>query len=283
MKQKHEKEPIYIIESKERCIELGMKPNESRLPKNIMSGLELAEKKESYKEILEVVKFFSEKILKSLEGTPIVIVISDENGYLLDTLGDETIKSTMAQLGIKTGIQFSEETMGTNVVSLTLKQNQPVQLIGNNHFHEVLHGSACYGVPFHYTDVNNLLGSICIMTAGIFHNPFFLLTLTTVVEAIERELLLRKQNHKLNIMNQIMLSKTRNAIIITDASGKILEFNYFAEKIFGYKREEIIGRIIYDSEITSQRFKDVLNNKICYENIEVKYKNKNNEEYVWSF
>ena len=176
------------------CIQLGMNPDRPEMPKNIMSELKLIEKKEAYKEILPVVKFFSEKIIKSLEGTPILIVISDENGYLLDALGDETIKSTMALLGIKNGIQFNEEDMGTNVVSLMLKQNHPVQLVGTNHFHTFLHNSACYGVPFHYTDDNNLLGSICIMTAIILHNPFFLLTLTTVVDAIERELLLGKQN-----------------------------------------------------------------------------------------
>ena len=61
---------------------MGMDPNEPITPKNIMSELELAEKKEVYKEILEVVEFFSKKIIKSLEGTPILIVISDENGYL---------------------------------------------------------------------------------------------------------------------------------------------------------------------------------------------------------
>jgi PleD family two-component response regulator len=44
MKQKHEKEPIYIIESKERCIELGMKPNEIR---NITERY-LAEEKYNY-------------------------------------------------------------------------------------------------------------------------------------------------------------------------------------------------------------------------------------------
>lgn len=280
LQKNEEQEPIYIIESKKRCIELGMNTNEVRQPKNIMSELNLSEKKESYKEILEVVKFFSEKIIKSLEGTPILIVISDENGYLLDTLGDETIKSTMAQLGIKTGIQFSEDDMGTNVVSLTLKQNHPVQLIGTNHFHTILHGSACYGVPFHYTDVNTLLGSICIMTAIILHNPFFLLTLTTVVDSIERELLLQKQNHKLNIMNQIMLSKTRNAIVVTDTSGKVVDYNEFAEKISGFKKEEIIGKFIYDSKITGDLFKDVLNNQKHYENVEVKFKNNNNEEYI---
>jgi signal transduction histidine kinase/PAS domain-containing protein len=203
-----DQEPTYIIEAKKRCVELGMKQNEPSAPKNIMSELKLAEKKETYKEILEVVKSFSEKILKSLEGTPILIVISDENGYLLETVGDETIKSTIAQLGIKSGIQFSED-MGTNVISLSLKQDHPVQLIGTNHFHTVLHNSACYGVPYHDKNENIILGSISIMTAIILHNPLFLMTLTTLVDAIERELLLRKQNDKLNKLNQTLLNKNR--------------------------------------------------------------------------
>jgi len=274
------KEPIYITESKKRCIALGMKRDEHEPPRIILTEVKLKEKKEAYKEILEVVKFFSEKIIKSLQGTPILIVISDENGYLLETLGDETIKSTVDKLGIKAGIKFSEDDMGTNVVSLTLKQNHPLQLIGTNHFHTFLHNSACYGVPFHYTDANNLLGSICIMTAVILHNPFFLMTLTTVVDAIERELLLQKQNKKLNILNQIMISKTRNAIVVTDAKGTVLDFNEFAEKISGFKKKQIIGKVIYDSPITAKFFKDVLVNEKYYENVEIKFRNNKNEEYI---
>lgn len=199
-----EEEADYIVESKKRCKELGMNPNELGISQNIMSKEVLSRKKEAYKEILEVVKFFSEKIIKSLESTPILIGISDENGYLLDTIGDETIMSTMNQLGIQPGIKFSEEDVGTNVVSLTLKQNHPVQLIGSNHYHTHLHNSACYAVPFHYSDDNNLLGCICIMTAVILHNPFFLMTLSTVVDAIERELLLRKQNRKINEQQELL-------------------------------------------------------------------------------
>ncbi|HEX9025907.1 MAG TPA: ATP-binding protein [Clostridium sp.] len=204
LRHMYEQEASYIIESKKRCRELGMDPNIPRMPQSIMSELELSRKKETYKEILEVVKFFSDRIIKSLEGTPILIVISDENGYLLDTLGDQTIRSTMSQLGIKSGIQFSQEDMGTNVVSLTLEQNNPVQLIGSNHYHTFLHNSACYGVPFHYSDDDSILGSICIMTAVILHNPFFLMTLTTVVDSIERELLLRKQNRKINKQQELL-------------------------------------------------------------------------------
>jgi len=200
----YEQEASYIIESKKKCEELGIDPNNPRIPQNIMSELELGRKKDIYEEILDVVKFFGNKMIRSLEGTPILITITDENGYLLDILGDETIRETMSKLEIKPGIQFSEGDMGTNVVSLTLKQNHPVQLIGSNHYHTYLHDCACYGVPFHYSDDGNLLGSICIMTAVILHNPFFLMSLTTVVDAIERELLLRKQSRKINKQQELL-------------------------------------------------------------------------------
>jgi len=260
VQQEDKQEPSYIIESKKRCIELGMNPNKPATPQNIMSELELAEKKEVYKEILEVVEFFSKKIIKSLEGTPILIAISDEYGYLLDTIGDETIKSTMIQLNIRPGVQFTHDDMGTNVVSLTLKQNHPVQLIGTNHFHTFLHNSACYGVPFHYTDSNNLLGSICIMTGVILHNPYFLTILTTVVDAIERELLLIKQNHKLNIMNQIILSKTSNAITV-HYEGKFIFANEQAADIFGVnKSDDLLGVEIIKVIPEDQRF--LVNKKI---------------------
>ena len=75
-----------------------------------------------------------------------------------------------------------------------------------------------------------------------FQNPLFLTMLTQSVDSIERELLLRKQNKKLNIMNQIMLSKTRNGIVITDENGITTEFNDFAEKISNNSREVSCGK-----------------------------------------
>ncbi|WP_242986081.1 hypothetical protein [Clostridium diolis] len=168
-----DQEASYIIESKKKCLGLGLDSNNPKMPKNIMSELELGQKRDAYDEILEVVKFFSNKMIKLLEGTPVLITITDEDGYLLDVLGDKSIRETMSKFGVKPGIQFREEEMGTNVVSLTLKQNHPIQLIGSNHYHKCFQDSACYGVPFHYSDDGNLLGSICIMTAIILHNPFF--------------------------------------------------------------------------------------------------------------
>ena len=89
---------------------------------------------------------------------------------------------------------------------------------------------------------------------------------------MKENLLLRKQNKKLNIMNQIMLSRTRNGIVITDEYGITTEFNEFAEKISNNSRESVIGRNIYDSPITGDYFKEVLEQGKIFENEEIKFK-----------
>nr|WP_285855724.1 EAL domain-containing protein [Paenibacillus camelliae] len=262
-----------------------MDPDEIRQPKRYMSEQQLAHKRSIYSEILSVVNFFSKKILNSLGGTPVLIVMSDENGYLLHMIGDETIRKTVQQLGIQVGAQFTEEDMGTNVVSLSLQQSHPVQIVGSDHYHKVLHGTACYGVAFRYTDINNLLGSICIMTAIEMHNPFFLTMLSTVVDSIERELLLRKQNRKLNMLNQIMVNRNRNGIIITNADGNIDSMNDFVEENFNFRKDtNIIVRSERDTEcLISRHMKTVIEDKVSFDNVQMMLQTVDNEKLVCLF
>jgi len=276
-------EPFYITKSKRLCKESKMDPDMIARPKKFMTNQELSIKRKSYGEILSVVSYFSNKLLDSLKGTPILVVISDSDGYLLDMVGDETIKSTVEKLGIKMGSLFTQEDTGTNVISLSLEQRHPIRLIGEDHYHKFLHGVACYGAAFHYTDEDNLLGSVCIMMPISFQNPLFLTMLSQAVDSIERELLLRKQNKKLNIMNQIMLSRTRNGIVITDEKGITIEFNEFAQQISNNSRSSVIGKLIYDSDLTGDYFKRVIEHEEKYENEELKFKNKNGDPVVCLF
>ena len=277
------KEPDYITESKRLCEAAGMDPNEVSKPKTFLSEVDFEQKRKSYSEILSVVSFFSNKLLDSLKGTPILVVVSDAEGYLLKIEGDETIKSTIEQFGIKPGSLFIQEETGTNVISLTLQQRHPISLIGEQHYHTFLHEIACYGTAFHYTDDNNLLGSVCIMMPIQFQNELFLTMLAQVVDSIERELMLRKQNKKLNIMNQIMLSRTRNGIVITDENGITTEFNNFAEKISNNSRESVMGRNILESHVTGTYFKEVIEHEKIVNNEEIKFTDEDGNLVVCLF
>ncbi|MCM3744053.1 EAL domain-containing protein [Sporosarcina luteola] len=274
---------FYIVESNHFCVEAGMDPNIVAKPKRFLSVQELAEKRNSYSEILSVVSYFSNKLLDSLKGTPILVVVSDSNGYLLEIEGDENIKETIQQFGIQLGSLFVREDTGTNVVSLALQQKHPISIIGEQHFHTFLHEIACYGTAFHYTDDNNLLGSVSIMMPIQFQNPLFLTMLTQAVDSIERELLLRKQNRKLNILNQIMMSRTNNGIVLTDENGITTEFNEFAQQLSNTGRETVIGRNIRESPITGTYFKEVLGQGKIFRDEEIQFINQKGKLVVCLF
>ncbi|WP_235549839.1 EAL domain-containing protein [Paenibacillus sp. Soil766] len=207
-------------------------------------------------------------MLELMKGIPVLILITDENGCILEMAGDEAIKSVIEQSGIKVGLVFNEHEAGTNSVNLVLEHRQPIQLIGDEHYYQFLGSSACYTVPFKYTDVNNLLGTISIMTAIDQHNPFLLAMLCTVVDSIERELMLKKQNNRLHILNQVVIETTRNGIIITDRDGIITEFNKFAEIITGSKKQDVINKPIPDAQ-TNDFIKEVLQTGKEYEDMEL--------------
>ena len=258
----------------------GMSPDEIKKPKYIMSDEELSNKRKAYSEIIGVYKLFSEKVIKSLEDIPVLIMISDENGGLLDVIGNEAISSKLVDSGISPGCRIVEEEIGTNIISMTLDEKKPVKLIGGDHFHSHLEGCACYGAPFCHSGKGDLLGAVYITTEVGFHNPFFIIMLTNLVDSIERELMLRNQNKKLDIMNQIIINNTQNAILITDENGIVVEFNKSAQTTFGYEKEKIIGKSIFESPRTGHLFRNVLRNKTIYENIELKFENCEGKMYV---
>jgi two-component system, sporulation sensor kinase E len=276
-------EPYYITESKKLCKESGMSPNDIARPKKYMTPMELASKRHSYNEILSVISYFSNKLLDSLKGTPLLIVVSDSEGYLLDFIGDEAFLSSLHTLGIRQGCLFTQEDAGTNVVTLSLQQGHPVSLIGSDHYHTYLHEVACYGAPFHYTDENCLLGTIGLMMPISYQNPLFLTMLAQVVESIERELLLRKQNKKLNIWNQILLKRTGNGIVITNEKGITTEFNDFAQQLSALSRESVVGKSIYHWDIVGDYFRQVIEHERKYENEELHLTLVNGEQLICLF
>ena len=259
---------IYISKAKKKCVELEMDP--ASVPLFIPVDKEILEKKRlEYQEILSVVKFFVEKLLNDMKGIPILILVSDEQGVVLEIQGDETIHNLIEKLGFTPGVQFKEETTGTNAVSLALEYKQPFKMVGDDHYHYFFHSSVCYSVPFQYSDLGNILGTISIMASLEQADDFLLTLLSTVVDAVERELLLRYQNRKLNILNQIIMDATKTGIILTDNEGNITEFNTYAEFLTGLKKENLIGKPVADLDLFGKYIYNILQSQEEQEDMEL--------------
>lgn len=264
---------VMIKESKARCISYGLRSADLPVSLTKLSSWELKKRQNKYYEVLSVVEHLGQKVIHLLSGTPVMILVSDHQGHIISLFGDLSIKETLNRLGMVEGIQLNEREMGTNVVQLALLHKKPVQVIGPEHFHEVLHQSACYCAPFSFHGINPLEGSIALMTTIDLHNPFNLPLLANMVDSMERELLLRQHSRHQTIINDLMINTMKNGIMITDARGNVIDFNQFAQKITNRNRESVIGNPVFDFEQFGNYIYEVLKNKKRFEDIELIFTN----------
>ncbi|CEH31620.1 hypothetical protein AM501_03045 [Aneurinibacillus migulanus] len=263
-------ESLYIQISKQKCANMGLNPYILPQPSAI-PVTELKQRQEQYKEILSTINFFAKKMLFFVNRHPVVLLVTDKNATILDMYGDKVIINHVQQIGIDVGIQFNEEEMGTNSINLALEQLHPVKVIGPEHYHGHLNEAACYTVPFTYNTFDNLAGSLTIFTNMENANDVYLGMLLAVVDSVERELVLRRQNQKLFVLNQIMMSTTKNGIILTDNRGTIIDANDSTENITGYKKNEIIGRSIAMLQPIAEYMYNTLQHEQIHEDILVEF------------
>lgn len=272
-----------ISESHDRCVKLGLGRQDLPQFSNILTEADMTKKISDYEGILSVINFFVQKMLSLMKGLPLLILITDDSGCILEMAGDETVRKLVKQSGICTSLIFTEEEAGTNSISLALMCQQPIQIVGSQHYYQFLESIACYTVPFLDTDSNDdTLGTITILTAAEQHNPFLLSMLCTLVDSVERELLLRKQNTRLHILNQIVIETTRNGIVITDKQENVTDYNRFGELLTSLDKMRS-GYYRIQNETVSQYIKNVLETGNRHEDIELTISVPNTDPVVCVF
>lgn len=252
-------------------------------PSSRLTAIELQNRRIRFDELLSVMSLFAGRITHLLNNTPLLLVLTDERGYILEMFGDQLIKKTVSELGIVKGIQYSEESMGTNSIHMALTERSPVSLVGQEHYHEALHQSACYSVPFQFTSIHNLSGTISLLTTIEHQNPIFIALLSNIVDSIERELLLSRNNHQLDFLNRILIKNMRHGIIITNPYGRVTECNPFAEHITNCKKQDLLGSSIFDIQPFGKYMYKVLEHRKSYENVELTFGNLQNGGIVCQF
>ncbi len=252
----------FITEANEYCRNSGMNPEQLPCYTKNYPTKDFSEKPSTYEEIISVTHFFSEKLIELLKDIPILISVSDQDGVILDMAGDEELKKVVNDLGIEPGVQFSIDLMGTNVVNLSLAHHWgPVEIVGESHYQNCLQATACYGVAFKDIKTDQILGSLAIMTDVAHQDPMITMLLAAIVDSVERELMLRKQNKKLNILHQVMMDNSQYGVLTTDLDGIVLEFNIRAEIMLGKKSRDVIGSHVQNLHAIGKYIIDVFSEK----------------------
>ena len=152
-----------IKEWKNKCkYQYYMDPNEIPIPKQRLTKEGLRHKQSKFSELLTDNIDFTNDLLKKVKDIPFLLAVTDNEGYILKTYSDDSMKSRLDIMGISEGVQYNERDVGVNSISMSLLLQQPVHISGNEHFHYCLHNTSCLSVPIPLS--NTTVGTLSIMT-----------------------------------------------------------------------------------------------------------------------
>ena len=141
-------QPVHrrIVSSWQRCVQLGMDADERIRPAPVdQSALrEAFARNEALRLLAEPeIEFLTE----TLADTASQVILSDAQGLILDTRGNQAAMNRAIRESLLPGVSWAERQMGTNAIGTALAENHLVEIWGAEHFHLQLRKICCTAAP----------------------------------------------------------------------------------------------------------------------------------------
>lgn len=221
-----------VANSWERCRTLHVNPAGSAEPDFPASLLE--ERRAAKEQLCRVARPFMRDMYDFVRGSQFQVVLTDENGFLLEVLGDPAILSRTKEVNLCPGMTWSEAAKGTNAIGTALVEKKPVQIHAWEHFREENHFLTCAAAPIHDA-AGNPIGVLDVSGDCGYANPHTLGMVVAAVRAIENQISLEQLSRKLHVASRYSNALSRNisdGLIAVDGNGIVVEVNPKGGEIF---------------------------------------------------
>ncbi len=230
-----------VIElSHERCRKLNIR-KEQVFSSRILNETELQKRLAKKRNMILTAAPYMEQLINFVKGHNFFALLTDEEGCILNAIGDEEILSEAFVLKMIPGAFMNEESVGTNAMALVIKTGEPVQLSGKDHFIKAYHRWTCSGAPIKDSR-GNLIGVLNLTGYTEHVHPHTLGMVIAASNAIEEMIKVKEFNRLQDINNRhirTIFNSIPVAIITSDINGKIKIHNKKAAEIFGSKDNQL--------------------------------------------
>jgi len=246
-----------------RSKEFGVDPYMQTLGTS-MNPKELHDRINDKKMLIETAVPFINKYYTVLSTSDYYIILTDETGTILFTLGEPGEANAFYAINARPGANWSEQTIGTTAHALSITLGKPVQLAGPCNYCMVLQDNISSSTPI-IDETGDIIGTLVVvqMTANRNINKTQIHSLGWVISmgyAIEDELQLRTRNYDLKAVNntlQAILSAVDEGFITLNTDGIITHINKEAAKT--------LGKSI--PEIENKHFTEYMSNRIPFDKV----------------
>ncbi|MEY8001089.1 sigma-54-dependent Fis family transcriptional regulator [Clostridium sp. Mt-5] len=242
MRETYCKSDKELQRSHERCKKLGIQKNQV-FSKKIICDTELQKKFTFNRNLILTAEPYIENLMNFVRGSNFFILLTDKEGCILNAIGDEKILSKSFSMKMIPGAFMNEENIGTNAMSMVIKNNKPIQISGNQHFIYEYHKWTCSAAPIRdrYGNLIAVLDLTGYIESVHSHTLGMVIAASNAVE----EMLKIKEYEIINNINNKYKKTVFNfipmPIITSDADGKIEICNEKALSILGNNRVKVSG------------------------------------------
>jgi transcriptional activator for dhaKLM operon len=232
-----------IKRSWRKCYDRGMRPRE--IPElTYCEDESFEERRQASFDLIAVARPFMEDIYQFSGESDLALYLTDETLCTVDWLGDRRLFEELAEVGLRPGVSLRESTVGTNAGALALSEGIPVQVVGAEHFYEVLHRLTSTAAPVHAT-TGQMLGVIGLVAPVENSHPHTLGIVMAAARAIENQL---QADQSLADAHRVLgeldasLQAMGSGMVFLDPHGVVTHMNASAGSILHLSPRLAMGR-----------------------------------------
>lgn len=260
-----------ILESWLRCQKASVNPYNNSIHKRL-DGADLRKRLTEKWELIKIAKPIMSNLYQFVQGSGFVVVLTDEQGYIIEIFGDEDTLNNPMTNNFFQGASWCEEVVGTNAIGTALVIQAPIQVSGGEHYCQKHHCLTCSAAPI-MDNSGIVIGILDISGASAASHLHTLGMVVAATEAIMAQLDIRRKNQELALSNKRLtniFNTMSDGVLMVDEWGIVNQLNPSAKRILNRTEKEVLGISIDrifggKSSITKQ----MLSSKESYEDVEI--------------
>ncbi len=171
-----------------------------------------------------------------------MIVLTNASGFILHSVGDQSFLDRASKVALSPGVEWSEESKGTNAIGTALIEQAPVSVHGSQHFFSANHFLTCSASPI-FDPSSRMLGVLDVTGDSRNPSPHSLALINLAVQTIENQLFAHAfpEGFLLHChVQQELIGTVFEALLAFDQDGQVLSANRSACRLIGRSHAELM-------------------------------------------
>jgi transcriptional regulator with PAS, ATPase and Fis domain len=189
-----------------------------------------------------------EQLYDFTTGSGFLSSLSDEEGYLLKTIGDEEIMAAALRNKFQEGCNRNERRLGTNGIGTALVTGRPIQVFAEEHYYELHQQWVCSGAPI--SDHEGRTVGVFCLTGLCGQVSFHTLGLAvSVANSISQQLVMRKaydEIARIQHQTKAIIESVPSGILLLNQALKVIQMNSQAAALLMLPETRILGRRLHE-------------------------------------